>query len=136
MNWLESKACDLLVVVAFGMILPVSWLAAPRVAPINVHASLLPRWRGAAPIQRAIMAGDTETGVAIMRMEEGLDSGPVLTVERVPITPEQDEHRFVGRSFVVAIKLARIAFRAHSLFSYLDLGFIERIRAEPGREAR
>lgn len=84
--WLESKACDVLVVVAFGMILPKAWLAAPRVAAINVHASLLPRWRGAAPIERALLAGDEETGVGIMRMEEGLDTGGIYAESRIPIT--------------------------------------------------
>jgi methionyl-tRNA formyltransferase len=79
---------DAAVVVAYGLILPPAILAAPRHGCVNVHASLLPRWRGAAPIQRAIMAGDTETGVAIMVMEEGLDTGPVLLMERVAITPE------------------------------------------------
>ena len=79
---------DLAVTVAYGLILPSAVLAAPRLGCINAHASLLPRWRGAAPIQRAIMAGDTETGVTIMRMDEGLDTGPMLTAERVPIGPE------------------------------------------------
>ena len=84
--WLKEKDCDVLVVVAFGMILPVSWLEAPKVAPINVHASLLPRWRGAAPIERALLAGDNETGVCIMRMEEGLDTGGIYFEKRIPIT--------------------------------------------------
>ena len=79
---------DLAVTVAYGLILPPAVLSAPRLGCINAHASLLPRWRGAAPIQRAIMAGDTETGVTIMRMDEGLDTGPMLTAERVPIGPE------------------------------------------------
>jgi methionyl-tRNA formyltransferase len=79
---------DAAVVVAYGLILPCEILNAPRFGCINVHASLLPRWRGAAPIQRAIMAGDTETGVAIMSMDEGLDTGPVLTTERIAITGE------------------------------------------------
>ena len=69
---------DVAVVAAYGLILPPAILAAPRLGCINVHASLLPRWRGAAPIQRAILAGDTETGVTIMRMEAGLDTGPML----------------------------------------------------------
>ena len=69
---------DAAVVVAFGQILPLAVLAAPRLGSFNVHASLLPRWRGAAPIQRAIMAGDRVTGVQVMRMTEGLDEGPVL----------------------------------------------------------
>ncbi|HEY3521874.1 MAG TPA: methionyl-tRNA formyltransferase, partial [Rhodanobacteraceae bacterium] len=75
---LREYAPDLLVVIAYGLILPKAVLAIPRIACWNVHASLLPRWRGAAPIQRAILAGDTETGVCLMRMETGLDTGPVL----------------------------------------------------------
>ncbi len=76
---------DLLVVVAYGSILPPSVLALPRLGCLNIHASLLPRWRGAAPIQRAILAGDVETGVTIMQMDAGLDTGPVLLQRRVPI---------------------------------------------------
>lgn len=79
---------DVAVVVAYGLILPRSILDVPRLGCLNLHASLLPRWRGAAPIQRAIMAGDGETGVAVMRMEEGLDTGPVARTERVAITPD------------------------------------------------
>lgn len=79
---------DAAVVIAYGQILPPGALAAPRLGCFNVHASLLPRWRGAAPIQRAIMAGDAETGIAIMQMEEGLDTGPVLSIARTPIGPE------------------------------------------------
>lgn len=78
---------DAVVVVAYGLMLPKPVLDAPRLGCFNVHASLLPRWRGAAPIQRAIMAGDAETGVCIMRMEEGLDTGPVCNRRRIPITP-------------------------------------------------
>ncbi|MFM8747831.1 MAG: methionyl-tRNA formyltransferase [Aestuariivirga sp.] len=78
---------DAAVVVAYGLLLPRPILDAPRLGCFNVHASLLPRWRGAAPIQRAIMAGDAETGVSIMRMEEGLDTGPVCKLGRVAITP-------------------------------------------------
>lgn len=77
---------DAAVVAAYGLILPVGILAAPRLGCFNVHASLLPRWRGAAPIQRAILAGDRESGVSIMRVEAGLDTGPVLVRERVPIS--------------------------------------------------
>jgi len=76
---------DAAVVVAFGQILTGEVLAAPRLGCFNVHASLLPRWRGAAPIQRAIMAGDAQTGVQVMRMSEGLDEGPVLATARVSI---------------------------------------------------
>ncbi|HEY0199534.1 MAG TPA: methionyl-tRNA formyltransferase [Rhodanobacter sp.] len=77
---------DLLVVVAYGLILPRKVLAIPRLGCWNVHASLLPRWRGAAPIQRAILAGDKETGVDLMQMEAGLDTGPVLLERRTPIS--------------------------------------------------
>lgn len=79
---------DLAVVVAYGMILPPSILDVPRLGCLNLHASLLPRWRGAAPIQRAVMAGDRESGVSVMRMEAGLDTGPVAMEERVPITAD------------------------------------------------
>jgi methionyl-tRNA formyltransferase len=76
---------DAAIVVAYGLLLPKQILDAPKLGCFNLHGSLLPRWRGAAPIQRAIMAGDTETGVMVMRMEEGLDTGPVLMAERTPI---------------------------------------------------
>jgi len=86
---------DVAVVVAYGLLLPQAILDAPRLGCVNVHASLLPRWRGAAPIQRAILAGDTETGVTIMQMDAGLDTGPMLLKEAVPIGPAttaQDLH--------------------------------------------
>src|SRR6266850_2218871 len=76
---------DAAVVVAYGLILPKPILDAPRLGCFNLHASLLPRWRGAAPIQRAIMAGDSETGIMVMRMEEGLDEGPVALTEKIAI---------------------------------------------------
>ncbi len=79
---------DAAVVVAYGLILPQPVLDAPALGCLNIHASLLPRWRGAAPIQRAIMAGDDRTGISIMQMEAGLDTGPVLMREATPITPE------------------------------------------------
>ncbi len=79
---------DVAVVVAYGLILPQAVLDAPVLGCLNIHASLLPRWRGAAPIHRAIMAGDAETGVCIMQMEAGLDTGPVLLREATPIGPE------------------------------------------------
>ena len=79
---------DAAVVAAYGLILPKAVLDAPRLGCLNVHASLLPRWRGAAPIQRAILAGDDETGVTIMQMDEGLDTGAMLLGERVPIGPD------------------------------------------------
>ena len=76
---------DAAIVVAYGLLLPKPILDAPRLGCFNLHGSLLPRWRGAAPIQRAVMAGDAETGVMVMQMEEGLDTGPVLMAERTPI---------------------------------------------------
>lgn len=79
---------DVMVVAAYGLILPRSMLEIPRYGCINIHASLLPRWRGAAPIHRAIEAGDKETGVTIMQMEEGLDTGPMLLTGRLPISAE------------------------------------------------
>jgi methionyl-tRNA formyltransferase len=82
---LAALEADAAVVVAYGLILPRAVLDATKLGCFNLHASLLPRWRGAAPIQRAIMAGDAETGVMAMRMEEGLDTGPVLLAERTPI---------------------------------------------------
>tara|TARA_Y100000588_G_scaffold379906_1_gene462882 strand:+ start:736 stop:1668 length:933 start_codon:yes stop_codon:yes gene_type:complete len=79
---------DIAVVMAYGVILPQAILAAPKFGCVNIHLSLLPRWRGAAPIQRAIIAGDTETGVSIMQMDEGLDTGPIFKKERIPINPD------------------------------------------------
>ena len=86
---LAELEADLLVVAAYGQILPVAVLEAPRLGAINVHASLLPRWRGAAPIQRALMAGDQETGITIMRVVERLDAGPMLLARRCPIVANE-----------------------------------------------
>ncbi len=85
----RSLNLDVAVVVAYGLILPKAILAAPRLGCVNLHASLLPRWRGAAPIERAIEAGDEETGVTVMLMEEGLDMGPILATGRVPIASDE-----------------------------------------------
>ena len=82
---LTGFAADVMVVVAYGLILPQAVLDAPRLGCLNVHASLLPRWRGAAPIQRAIEAGDAETGITIMQMDAGLDTGAMLATARCPI---------------------------------------------------
>jgi methionyl-tRNA formyltransferase len=82
---LERFRADVIVVAAYGLILPQPVLELPRYGAVNVHASLLPRWRGAAPIQRALLAGDRDTGVSIMQMDAGLDTGPVLLQERIPI---------------------------------------------------
>ncbi|MEL6873694.1 MAG: methionyl-tRNA formyltransferase, partial [Pseudomonadota bacterium] len=84
----EAHEADVAVVVAYGLILPQAILDAPEYGCLNLHASALPRWRGAAPIQRAIMAGDTKTAVMVMQMEAGLDTGPVCLAEDVPIGPD------------------------------------------------
>jgi len=86
-DYLSSLSPDLMIVVAYGLILPPRVLGIPRHGCWNIHASLLPRWRGAAPIQRAIEAGDSETGICIMQMDEGLDTGPVLMRHSEPILP-------------------------------------------------
>ena len=85
---MRAHGADAAVVIAYGLILPPGVLAAPRLGCFNLHASLLPRWRGAAPINRAIMAGDTATGVTIMQMAEGLDTGPMAISERMPIAAD------------------------------------------------
>jgi len=111
---LRRYAADLLVVVAYGLILPRRVLALPRLGCWNVHASLLPRWRGAAPIQRAILAGDSESGVDLMQMEAGLDTGPILLERRTPIASDEtggslhDRLAALGAD-VLAEGLARIA---------------------------
>lgn len=89
MENLAAWRADLLIVAAYGQILPRAVLDTPRLGTINVHASLLPRWRGAAPIQRALMAGDTETGITIMRVVEKLDAGPMLLARRCAIAPDE-----------------------------------------------
>lgn len=86
---LKQFAADLMIVVAYGIILPKEVLAAPHHGCLNVHGSILPRWRGAAPIQRAIWAGDEQSGVTIMQMDEGLDTGAILAIESCPISTEE-----------------------------------------------
>lgn len=85
LNELSNLNADIMIVVAYGLLLPKAILDAPRLGCLNVHGSILPRWRGAAPIQRAIWAGDSETGVTIMQMDEGLDTGDMLHISRCPI---------------------------------------------------
>ena len=87
-QYFEELRLDAAIVVAYGLILPKTFLKAPRLGCINVHASILPRWRGAAPIQRAIMAGDSKTGITIMQMDEQLDTGPMFTRSEVEITEQ------------------------------------------------
>ena len=92
---------DLLIVVAYGLILPANVLAIPELGCLNVHASLLPRWRGAAPVQRAIEAGDTETGVSIMAMETGLDTGPVLMSRRLDIRIDHSSGQLLSELAII-----------------------------------
>jgi methionyl-tRNA formyltransferase len=107
-------ALDVLVVAAYGLILPPAILSWPRYGCLNIHASLLPRWRGAAPIQRALLAGDRETGITIMQMDAGLDTGPMVDAVRVAISPRdttgtlQSRLATVGGEAIVAT-LARLA---------------------------
>src|SRR5258707_14144234 len=82
---LQSFRADVIVVAAYGLILPQPALELPRYGAVNIHASLLPRWRGATPIQRALLAGDRETGISIMQLDSGLETGPVLMQEQIPI---------------------------------------------------
>ena len=118
---LAALRADVLIVAAYGLILPPAVLGVTPLGCINIHASLLPRWRGAAPIQRALLAGDEETGIAIMQMDAGLDTGPVLLERRVPIAGDdtagtlQEKLAAVGASAIVAVldALARGRLSAH-----------------------
>jgi methionyl-tRNA formyltransferase len=116
----RSHQADVAVVVAYGMLLPKAILDAPELGCLNLHGSLLPRWRGAAPIQRAIMAGDQETGVAVMKMEEGLDTGPVAMVERIAISPDMNAGELHDRMMVLG---ADLMVRALAALSRGGLGF-------------
>lgn len=114
----QAHNADAAVVVAYGLLLPREIIDAPRLGCFNVHASRLPRWRGAAPIQRAIMAGDTETAVAIMRMDAGLDTGPVAMTRALPITPETtagDLHDALSRAGAALMVETLVALEAGPL---------------------
>ncbi len=115
-----GHGADVAVVVAYGLILPKEALAAPRLGCLNLHGSLLPRWRGAAPIQRAIMAGDAETGVMVMQMEEGLDTGPVAMAERVTIGADETAGELSERLSRIG---ADLMTRALAALSRGGLGF-------------
>ncbi len=110
---LRAPGADLMVVAAYGLILPEAVLAATRLGAINIHASLLPRWRGAAPIQRAVLAGDSRTGISIMQMDQGLDTGPLLAADAMPIAADDtsaslhDKLAALGARLIVAA-LARL----------------------------
>jgi methionyl-tRNA formyltransferase len=115
---LRGHGADAAVVVAYGLILPKPVLDACPLGCFNIHASLLPRWRGAAPINRAVMAGDAESGITIMRMDEGLDTGPVALAERMPIGPDMtagDLHDALSRLGADAMLRALAALERGSL---------------------
>lgn len=103
---------DVAVVVAYGLLLPKPILDAPRLGCLNLHGSLLPRWRGAAPIQRAIMAGDTRTGIMVMQMEEGLDTGPVGLIEEMAISPDMTAGELHDQMMLVGADLMGRALAA------------------------
>jgi methionyl-tRNA formyltransferase len=104
---------DAAIVAAYGLILPPEILAAPKRGCLNVHASLLPRWRGAAPVQRAILAGDSETGVTIMQMDKGLDTGPILLQQQIPIGPKTTAGELTDQLAALGARLMVEALSAH-----------------------
>ncbi|MEM7408543.1 MAG: methionyl-tRNA formyltransferase [Pseudomonadota bacterium] len=122
---IANAQLDLLIVVAYGLILPPAVLEAPAAGCLNVHASLLPRWRGAAPIQAALLAGDAETGVTIMQMEAGLDTGPMLLKRTLAVTPGTNAE---------ALTDALATLGASALLAALDNLANGTLRAEPQRE--
>lgn len=124
-NELAGIKPDLMIVVAYGLILPAEVLAIPRLGCINIHASLLPRWRGAAPIQRAILAGDRETGVCLMQMEAGLDTGPVLACSRAAIDDEDTGSRLHDRLAQLGAQLL-----ADNLDAVLEQNLLPRVQNE------
>ena len=107
-----SLDADVAVVVAYGLILPKPILEAPRLGCLNLHGSLLPRWRGAAPIQRAVMAGDARTGIMVMQMDEGLDTGAVGLIEEMPIGPDMTSGELHDRMMLVGADLMGRALAA------------------------
>jgi len=102
---LRALGAEAMVVAAYGLILPPAVLAIPRRGSLNIHASLLPRWRGAAPIQRALLAGDAETGITIMQMDEGLDTGPILLQEKIAISDEDTAQTLHDRLAALGARL-------------------------------
>ena len=115
MESLAALEADVLVVAAYGFVLPAPVLAMPRLGCINVHASILPRWRGAAPVQHALLAGDTRTGVSIMQMDAGLDTGPVLATRACDIAPDDTGGSLTGR--LAALGAAALVDTLHALES-------------------
>jgi len=134
---LAALEVDVMVVAAYGIILPQVVLDMPRLGCLNIHASLLPRWRGAAPIQRAIAAGDAETGITIMQMNAGLDTGDMLSMHRLPIAADDTSHTLhdklaaEGAAAIVAALADLDALRAHAT-PQPDAGvtYAEKIRKE------
>jgi methionyl-tRNA formyltransferase len=108
----RGHAADVAVVLAYGFLLPTPVLEAPKEGCLNLHASLLPRWRGAAPVQRAIMAGETETGVDLMRMKAGIDTGPIALREAIPLRPDDSAGDITRSLAEIAAKLAVRGLRA------------------------
>jgi methionyl-tRNA formyltransferase len=108
----DALGADVGIVVAYGLILPAPILAAPRLGCLNLHGSLLPRWRGAAPIQRAVLAGDTRTAATIMQMDEGLDTGPIALVDEMPIGPDMTTGELHDRMMRVGADLMGRALAA------------------------
>lgn len=106
-KWMREKNADLALVIAYGRILTAETLKAPRLGCVNLHASLLPEFRGAAPIQRALMAGKTETGVCLMQMDEGMDTGDILSCHKMPILPEDDAGTLAAKLAEVAATVTR-----------------------------
>jgi methionyl-tRNA formyltransferase len=117
---------DVVVVAAYGLILPKTILDVPAKGCLNLHASLLPRWRGAAPIERAIMAGDTETGVVVMRMEAGLDTGPVALAERIAIGPDANAGEIRDKLALIG---AGLMTRALAMLEHGELAFTPQAEA-------
>ncbi len=137
---LADFGADLMVVVAYGLILPQSILDVPRLGCLNIHASLLPRWRGAAPIQRAILAGDARTGVTIMKMDAGLDTGPMLLVRPTDIAPGEnaghlhDRLSAIGTEAIVTAIDEWLAGRIAPVAQPADgVTYAAKIRKEEGR---
>lgn len=107
-TWVQGHTVDVALVMAYGRILPLDVLNAPRVGSLNLHASLLPKYRGAAPIQWAIISGERETGISLMRMEEGMDTGAVYHRASIPIGPDEDAGHLAERLSVLAAEVTRL----------------------------
>lgn len=106
-RWMREQQADVAVVMAYGRILPPAVLAAPRLGCVNLHASILPRYRGAAPINWAIVRGETETGISLMQMDEGCDTGPVFSVHRLPIGPDETAGELYQRLAELGARVVR-----------------------------